>query len=36
MQLGLRPDASFEAIIGQYIEDCRSAAGYPADALAGL
>jgi len=36
LQLGLRPDASFEAIIGQYIEDCRNAAGYPPGALAGL
>jgi hypothetical protein len=33
--LGLRPDASFEAIIEQYIEDCQGP-GYPADALKGL
>jgi len=33
--LGLRPDASFEAIIEQYIEDCKGP-GYPADALKGL
>jgi nucleoside-diphosphate-sugar epimerase len=33
--LGLRPDASFQAIIEQYIEDCQGP-GYPADALNGL
>jgi len=33
--LGLRPDASFEAIIEQYIADCQGP-GYPADALKGL
>jgi nucleoside-diphosphate-sugar epimerase len=35
-QLGLRPDASFEAIIEQYIADCRTQRGYPDNALAGL
>jgi nucleoside-diphosphate-sugar epimerase len=35
-QLGLRPDASFEAIIEQYIADCRSERSYPENALAGL
>jgi len=34
--LGLQPDASFKAIIEQYIADCRSQPGYPADALNGL
>ena len=34
--LGLRADASFEAIIEQYIEDCKHRPGYPADALNGL
>lgn len=34
--LGLRPDASFRAIIEQYIADCGARPGYPADALRGL
>jgi nucleoside-diphosphate-sugar epimerase len=34
--LGLQPDASFKAIINQYIDDCRQRPGYPADALRGL
>ena len=34
--LGLRPDASFKAIIEQYMIDCRQQPGYPADALRGL
>ena len=34
--LGLRADASFEAIIEQYIEDCKTRPGYPAEALNGL
>jgi nucleoside-diphosphate-sugar epimerase len=34
--LGLRADASFEAIIEQYIEDCKTRPGYPVDALKGL
>jgi D-erythronate 2-dehydrogenase len=34
--LGLQPDPSFQAIIQQYIDDCRSQPGYPADALRGL
>ena len=34
--LGLQPDASFTAIIEQYIDDCRSRPGYPANALSGL
>ena len=34
--LGLQPDASFEAIVRQYIDDCRQLPGYPADALQGL
>jgi nucleoside-diphosphate-sugar epimerase len=34
--LGLHPDASFESIIEQYIDDCRNRPGYPADALRGL
>jgi len=34
-QLGLRPDASFKAIIEQYIADCGQA-GYPAGALQGM
>lgn len=35
LALGLRPDASFKAIIEQYIEDCRQP-GYPENALRGL
>jgi nucleoside-diphosphate-sugar epimerase len=35
LALGLRPDASFKAIIEQYIEDCRQPT-YPANALQGL
>jgi nucleoside-diphosphate-sugar epimerase len=34
--LGLRPDPSFEAIIEQYIEDCRTRPGYSPEALRGL
>jgi nucleoside-diphosphate-sugar epimerase len=34
--LGLRPDVSFHAVIEQYIEDCKTRPGYPADALKGL
>lgn len=34
--LGLSADASFKDIIEQYIADCRSLPGYPADALRGL
>jgi nucleoside-diphosphate-sugar epimerase len=34
--LGLRPDATFNAIIEQYIEDCKTRPGYPTDALKGL
>jgi nucleoside-diphosphate-sugar epimerase len=34
--LGLQADASFESIIEQYIEDCRTQPGYPAAALQGL
>jgi nucleoside-diphosphate-sugar epimerase len=34
--LGLKADASYEAIIEQYIEDCKSRPGYPAEALNGL
>ncbi len=34
--LGLRPDPSFNAIIEQYIEDCKTRPGYPADALKGM
>lgn len=34
--LGLQPDASFRDIIEQYVDDCRSRPGYPADALRGL
>jgi len=34
--LGLRPDASFQDIIRQYIDDCRTQPGYPAQALDGL
>jgi len=34
--LGLRPDASFKAIVEQYIADCREQPGYPAEALRGL
>ena len=36
LALGLRPDTSFESIIEQYIADCRTQAGYPAQALQGL
>jgi nucleoside-diphosphate-sugar epimerase len=35
-RLGLQPDGSFEAIIKQYIADCRNRPGYPEGALAGL
>ena len=35
LALGLRPDASFQSIIEQYIEDCRQPT-YPADALRGM
>jgi nucleoside-diphosphate-sugar epimerase len=35
LALGLRPDASFKAIIEQYINDCRQPS-YPANALRGL
>jgi nucleoside-diphosphate-sugar epimerase len=34
--LGLRADESYVAIIAQYIEDCKTRPGYPAQALAGL
>jgi len=34
--LGLRADESFEAIIAQYIDDCKNRPGYPAEALNGL
>jgi nucleoside-diphosphate-sugar epimerase len=34
--LGLKPDASFKAIIEQYIADCRAQPGYPPNALDGL
>ena len=34
--LGLQADSSFESIIEQYIEDCRTQPGYPAEALKGL
>lgn len=34
--LGLKADSSFEAIIEQYIEDCKTRPGYPAGALNGL
>lgn len=34
--LGLKADSSFEAIIEQYIADCKARPGYPADALKGL
>jgi len=34
--LGLQADANFEAIIEQYIEDCKTRPGYPAQALNGL
>jgi D-erythronate 2-dehydrogenase len=34
--LGLKADASFEAIIAQYIDDCQTRPGYPAEALSGL
>jgi D-erythronate 2-dehydrogenase len=34
--LGLRPDASFKAIIEEYIADCQQQPGYPVDALRGL
>ena len=36
LALGLRPDTSFESIIEQYIEDCKTRPGYPAEALNGL
>jgi nucleoside-diphosphate-sugar epimerase len=34
--LGLKADSSFEAIIEQYIADCTTRPGYPAEALSGL
>ncbi len=34
--LGLKAESNFEAIIAQYIEDCQTRPGYPADALKGL
>jgi D-erythronate 2-dehydrogenase len=34
--LGLKADSSFEAIIEQYIADCKTRPGYPAEALNGL
>jgi D-erythronate 2-dehydrogenase len=34
--LGLRADESFQAIIAQYVDDCRNRADYPAEALNGL
>ncbi|MEK7346331.1 MAG: D-erythronate dehydrogenase [Pseudomonadota bacterium] len=34
--LGLTADASFEAVIAQYIDDCQTRPGYPAEALNGL
>lgn len=34
--LGLKAESSFEAIIEQYIEDCKTRPGYPAEALNGL
>ena len=34
--LGLKSESSFEAIIEQYIEDCKTRPGYPAEALNGL
>ena len=34
--LGLQADSSFESIIEQYIADCRTQPGYPAEALQGL
>ena len=34
--LSLQADSSFESIIEQYIEDCRTQPGYPAEALKGL
>jgi nucleoside-diphosphate-sugar epimerase len=34
--LGLRADENFEVIIAQYIEDCKTRPGYPAEALNGL
>jgi len=34
--LGLQADSSFESIIEQYIQDCRTQPGYPSGALAGL
>jgi nucleoside-diphosphate-sugar epimerase len=34
--LGLLPETSFRATIEQYIADCRTRPGYPADALRGL
>ncbi|PUE06838.1 NAD-dependent epimerase [Limnohabitans sp. T6-5] len=34
--LGLKANSSFEAIIEQYIADCKTRPGYPAEALNGL
>ena len=34
--LGLQADTSFEAVIEQYIDDCRQRPGYPPNALQGL
>ena len=34
--LGLKAESNFEAIIEQYIEDCKTRPGYPAEALNGL
>jgi D-erythronate 2-dehydrogenase len=34
--LGLQADSSFESIIEQYIQDCRTQPAYPSGALAGL
>ena len=34
--LGLKAESSFEAIIEQYIADCKNRPGYPAEALNGL
>jgi hypothetical protein len=34
--LGLKAEDSFEAIIEQYIADCKTRPGYPAEALNGL
>jgi nucleoside-diphosphate-sugar epimerase len=36
LSLGLKPDASYKAIIEQYISDCRQLPGFPANALNGL